>query len=139
MANPIKLAFRVMDQTYNYLYHFPRIPFSYPKRPLGNDPITCHWGKGSADIMHDNLLRQLINFNYADHTRDLINRRSTTVTLHFLNKVLIAWYVGKQLKSDLHSTIAELNALTSGAKSTLHYHNVVLDFDVPLLSATPTG
>ena len=95
MANPVEPAFQGMDQTYNYLYHFPHILFSYPKRPLGNDPITCHWGKGSAEIMHDDLTRQLINFNDADHARDLINRRSTTVTLHFLNKVLVAWYVGK--------------------------------------------
>eukprot|EP00957_Ditylum_brightwellii_P013707 1033502-Ditylum_brightwellii.AAC.1 len=58
-----------------FLYYHPDHPIMYPRKPLKEKPMTCHFGAGQVEYltMYQSFFE---NYDTANLTQDLRGRRS---------------------------------------------------------------
>jgi len=137
MACPKAPIFRALQQTMRYLYHHPHMPIIYPRHAIKDTPLKCHFSKGIAEVVQQTNTT-LTNHNDADLARDIQDRRSVTCTIHTINTVAVSWKCKKQTQTALHSNGAEIRALQSGVKTTLHIRQFMATIGHPITHPTPT-
>jgi hypothetical protein len=138
LAGPTATIFEALDHVMRYLYFYRHLPIMYPDKPLSRKSLTTHWARGSAEYLGPEFGTCFVNTSDADHACDIRDRRSTTSTIHLINRVAVSWLCKKQSVLTLHSTGSEIIALATGAKGTINGRAFFSGLGYPIAGATDT-